>query len=187
MTIFTIILIAIGLSMDSFSVSLANGLYYVDLLWKRILFIAVTFAAVQALFTAAGWTLGALAANFLKYVDHWIAFILLTYLGLKMILEKNDEPVYDLNVKNVFTQAVATSIDALIVGFSLATLGYGIIRAALVIGLFTFMFSVAGLLIGKRLKRRLDIKSGLIGGIILILLGIKILVEHLGDHAGHLL
>ncbi len=181
----TVFLIAIGLSMDSFSVSFANGIYYLRFNLSKITLVALTFALVQALFTVMGWYVGQFTISFFKDVDHWIAFGLLMYIGLKMIFEKDQHLITSISIKSVIMQAIATSIDALVVGFGLGTLGLEIAFPAMIIGLFTFVFAFTGMIIGKFLKKQINFKTTIIGGLILIFIGLKILFEHLNEHYFH--
>lgn len=180
-----ILLLAIGLSMDSLAVSVTGG----ALLKNRynvgnIIKIASIMAITQAGMTLIGWFMGLGFERYIQTLDHWIAFILLLYLGGKMIYDSRNED--DKDDKIDFTNnrvlcglGIATSIDALAVGISLAILRSPITVNALTIGLVTFLFSSFGVYFGNRFGRRIDLKLDLIGGIILIGIGTKILIEHI--------
>lgn len=184
MTFLTILMIAVGLSMDSFSVSISSGIFMRRFRLKESCKIALILALFQAGMTALGWALGINFSEYIKAVDHWIAFVLLSYLGGKMIYEafkdKNDDSceLTSLSNKTIMTLGLATSIDALAVGVGMAFLKSGILYPALVIFLTTFAFSICGLFFGTRFGRLKWINIELIGGLILIGIGVKILLEH---------
>jgi manganese efflux pump family protein len=182
MHILTIILIAIGLSFDTFAVSISSGVILPRITFREGIRIAVVLALFQALMPLIGWSAGKGIVSYAKDFDHWIAFILLTGLGAKMIYEsfgKDEEKrVNPLDLKVRISMAIATSIDALIVGFSFAFLEYRILLSTFVIGSVTFIVSMLGLLFGKKVGARLGKQMEIIGGIILIGIGIKILIEH---------
>lgn len=177
------ILIAIGLSMDSLAVSVVNGLTELKLTKIKLLKLAAPMAISQGLLAVIGWYLGLYIANYIHRFDHWIAFVLLAIIGGKMIYDglSNDEPTpkQEIGFIKVFLQSIATSIDAMVVGLTLALLAYPILFPAIIIGFTTLVFSLLGLLAGKIIGRHLSHSFGIIGGIILILIGVKILVEHL--------
>lgn len=184
MDIFSVILIAIGLSMDAFAVSISCGLGKPGDRWKNAWKAAFFFGGFQAGMTAIGWSLGHTFDHVIAPVDHWVAFVLLSGIGANMIKESlhPDCKATDLTeLKMLFTLSIATSIDALAVGISFSTLGFSIGLPAPLIGCTTFIFSLAGVHIGAgigcqtRLKRWVDI----LGGVILIGIGVKILLEHL--------
>lgn len=182
-----LVLIAIGLSMDAFAVSLCKGLCMKKLNLKRGAVIALFFGGFQLLMPLAGWALGKQFAGYITSVDHWVAFALLGYIGGHMIWEavrKQEEqacPVDErLNLRELLGLAVATSIDALAVGVTFAFLQTPIITAVTVIGAITFALSLLGVAIGHRFGTRLKSKAELAGGVVLILIGLKILLEHLG-------
>lgn len=176
-------MIAIGLSMDSFSVSISSGIFMKQfrgwLVWK----IAFILAAFQAGMTALGWGFGINFSDMIESIDHWIAFLLLSYLGGKMILEsfKNEEEksFNNLSTRTIATLGLATSIDALAVGVGMAFMNTPIVMTVLIIFLTTFVISVIGLLVGLRFGRIKWMNFEIVGGLILIGIGIKILVEHL--------
>ncbi len=182
-----LVLIAVGLSMDAFAVALCKGLGMKKLNYKQGLIIALFFGGFQALMPLAGWALGRQFERYITSVDHWIAFALLCYIGGKMIwdaLHEKDEEFCPLDqrldLKEMLMLAVATSIDALAVGVTFAFLGVDIVPAVLLIGAITFALSFAGVLIGHRFGVRFKKKAELAGGAVLVLIGLKILLEHLG-------
>ena len=186
-----LILLAVGVSMDAFAVSICKGLAMKKATLKASLTCGLWFGGFQALMPTIGFFLGTLFAEAIHAVDHWVAFILLGIIGVNMLkeaLEKQEgccecceEHIADMSVKTMFVLAVATSIDALAVGISLAMAGnVNIWVAALFIGLCTCGFSAAGVKIGNVFGSRFEKKAQFAGGLILILLGVKILLEHLG-------
>lgn len=183
MNIISIIIIAIGLSMDSFAVSVTNGLIIRDLNAKRILTISFSLTIFQALMPLIGWFAGIGIEKYINEFGHWIAFSLLSFIGLKMIYDglKKNEIVKDneLKILTLIGQSFATSIDAFVVGVSFALLNLSIVIPMLIIGLITFIVSIIGLLLGKYLVERIGKKVEIFGGIVLIGIGIKILIEHL--------
>lgn len=184
MSFFTILSIAIALSMDSFSVSICKGLTTK----KFSLLIAIScglwFGGFQALMPTIGYFSGVQFENFIKDIDHWIAFGLLFLIGANMIretfTEKNNEKPSKSDIKTMFLLAIATSIDALAVGVTFAFLQVNIWSAILIIGVTTFVFSFAGVAIGNCFGSKYTKIAGITGGAILILIGTKILLEHSG-------
>lgn len=183
-------LLAVGLSMDAFAVSVCKGLAMKKATLKAEATCGLWFGGFQALMPTIGFFLGALFADTIEAFDHWVAFALLAIIGINMLkeaLEKKDESGdnpekdADLSVKTMFLMAVATSIDALAVGISLAMVGsVNIWLAAAFIGICTCLLSALGVKIGNVFGSRYEKKAELAGGVILILLGVKILLEHLG-------
>lgn len=183
-------LLAVGLSMDAFAVSVCKGLAMKKAMLKAEATCGLWFGGFQALMPTIGFFLGALFADAIEAFDHWVAFALLAIIGINMLkeaLEKKDESGddpekdADLSVKTMFLMAVATSIDALAVGISLAMVGsVNIWLAAAFIGICTCLLSALGVKIGNVFGSRYEKKAELAGGVILILLGVKILLEHLG-------
>lgn len=183
-------LLAVGLSMDAFAVSVCKGLAMKKATLKAEATCGLWFGGFQALMPTIGFFLGALFADAIEAFDHWVAFALLAIIGINMLkeaLEKKDESDdnpekdADLSVKTMFLMAVATSIDALAVGISLAMVGsVNIWLAAAFIGICTCLLSALGVKIGNVFGSRYEKKAELAGGVILILLGVKILLEHLG-------
>ena len=184
MSFWEILLLAIGVSMDAFAVSIGKGLTAQRASWREALKVGLWFGGFQALMPLIGYYLGISFADLVTKVDHWIAFGLLLLIGGNMIreaLQKEDEKPADASFgfKTMLLLAIATSIDALALGISFAFLGTNIWRAILVIGLTTAAFSVVGLLIGKIVGSRFHSGAQILGGVILIAIGVKILVEHL--------
>ena len=190
MGIFELLLLAVGVSMDAFAVSICKGLAMKRATVRGCMTCGVWFGGFQALMPTIGFFLGALFAEAIQAIDHWVAFVLLAVIGINMLKEVFEqeeccccceEQNADLSVKTMFVMAVATSIDALAVGISLAMAGnVNIWTAALFIGLCTFSFSAAGVKIGNVFGARFEKKAQLAGGVILILIGLRILLEHLG-------
>ena len=204
MSFVEILLIGIGLSMDAFSVSISKGLTTKKFSWKVALTCGLWFGFFQALMPVIGYFLGAQFEQFITSVDHWIAFGLLFLIGANMIREalskktengeRNPEGLTDRkggktenlplstfrSQLQMFPLAIATSIDALAVGISFACIQVRIWSAILIIGVTTFLFSILGVKIGNVFGSRFEKGAGILGGIILILIGLKILLEHLG-------
>lgn len=184
MGLIELFLIAVGLSMDAFAVSVCKGLAMPKCTFKKAAIVGLWFGGFQALMPAIGYVLGAQFQEAIASIDHWIAFVLLALIGGNMIHEAldNEEEEADasLNVKTMFLLAVATSIDALAIGITFAFLKVNIIPAVCFIGIVTFIISFAGVKIGNVFGARYKNKAEIVGGIILILLGLKILLEHLG-------
>ncbi len=183
MDIVSIILIAIGLSMDSFAVSITNGLTIRELNIKKNLIISFSLAIFQALMPLIGWFAGMGIEKYIKEFDHWIAFVLLSFIGIKMIIEgikKNDHTDgVEFNYLTLMGQSFATSIDAFAIGISFALLDLSIITPILIIGVVTFGFSILGLQLGKYFGKRIGKSVEIFGGLVLFGIGIKILIEHI--------
>lgn len=182
-----ILFIGVGLSADAFSVAVCKGLNMRKLNLKHGYIIALFFGGFQALMPIIGYLLGAGFSDYIAAFDHWIAFVLLAFIGGKMVIEairdkdgENEEKSDSLKLGELTVMAIATSIDALAVGITFAFLDVNIIPAAVIIGVTTFALSLAGVLIGNRFGAKYKNKAELAGGIILILIGLKILLEHLG-------
>ena len=183
-------LIGVGLSMDAFAVSICKGLSMRKVDKKYMLVLAAFFGGFQALMPTLGWFLGSQFQTYITAIDHWIAFILLTLIGGKMILDvikekgENEEVCPDVSVridlKEFFLLAVATSIDALAVGITFAFLQVKLASSVTIIGCITFCFTIAGVLIGNVFGTKFKDKATILGGVILIAIGVKILLEHLG-------
>lgn len=190
MSLFIVLfLMGVGLSMDAFAVSVCKGLAMRKVNKKQAIVIGLFFGGFQALMPLLGWTLGIQFEQYITSIDHWIAFILLGFIGGKMIVEAvkpDDESVEvkemdpPLNIKEMFVLAIATSIDALAVGITFAFLDYPIVESIIIIGITTFVISIIGVYIGNFFGSMYKKKAELAGGIILVLLGVKILLEHLG-------
>lgn len=186
---FTLLLMGVGLSMDAFAVSICKGLSMRKVNKKQCLVIGLFFGGFQALMPFIGWVLGSQFEQYITSIDHWIAFILLGFIGGKMVVEairEKDEVVEvekmdpPLDLKEMFILAIATSIDALAVGITFAFLQVPIVEAVSIIGITTFVISVIGVYVGNFFGNRYKKKAELAGGMILILIGLKILLEHLG-------
>lgn len=186
-----LLLLAVGVSMDAFAVSICKGLAMKKATLKASMTCGLWFGGFQALMPTIGFFLGTLFAEAIQAIDHWVAFVLLAIIGVNMLkeaLEKDDgcgcdcdEQNADLSAKTMFVMAVATSIDALAVGISLAMVGnVNILMAALFIGICTCGFSAVGVQIGNVFGSRFEKKAQVAGGVILIFLGLNILLEHLG-------
>lgn len=179
-------LIAVGLSMDAFAVSICKGLSMKKCTWRKAGIVGLYFGIFQAGMPLLGYLLGVQFKDVITSVDHWIAFLLLGCIGGNMIKEAlsgEEECVCceeKLDVKTMLGLAVATSIDALAVGVTLAFLNVDIVPAVCFIGATTFFISVVGVKIGHVFGNRYERKAEILGGVILILIGIKILLEHLG-------
>ena len=180
-----IFLIGVGLSMDAFAVSVCKGLGMHRVNYAHALVIALFFGVFQGLMPVIGWLVGSAFAVYVTAVDHWIAFALLAFVGGKMLWdafhdegEEEDETVtHKLDLRELFMLAIATSIDALAVGISFSFLQIDIVAAALIIGCTTFVLSLVG---GNRFGARFEKPSQIAGGVVLIAIGLKILLEHLG-------
>ena len=182
-----LLLLAVGLSMDAFAVSICKGLSMKKASLKAGAICGTWFGGFQALMPLIGFFLGALFADAIETFDHWVAFGLLVIIGVNMLKEafskgcECENQDADLSAKTMFVMAIATSIDALAVGISLAMAGdVNIVLAVALIGVITFVMSAAGVKIGNAVGSRFEKKAQIAGGVILILLGIKILLEHLG-------
>lgn len=187
MGFFELFLIAVGLSMDAFAVSICKGLKMRRFNVRHAGAIAIAFGGFQALMPVIGWFLGKQFEAYITEIDHWIAFALLAIIGGKMAFEsfkKEEEDTSEekekLDVKELLVLAVATSIDALAVGITFAFLKVNIVPAVSLIGITTFVLSAIGVFIGHKFGAKFKSKAELAGGVILILIGLKILLEHLG-------
>ncbi len=183
MGILELLLLSIGLGMDAFAVSVCKGISMKKMNWKKAIIIGLYFGGFQALMPVIGYYLGSAFENLITSIDHWIAFMLLGIIGGKMIKDSfGDESENcndDVSFKTMFVLAVATSIDALAVGITFAFLNVNLILAITLIGIITFVLSVIGTKIGNRFGDAYQRNAELVGGGILILLGLKILLEHL--------
>ncbi|MCD2492948.1 manganese efflux pump MntP family protein [Lacrimispora sp. NSJ-141] len=183
MAIWELFLIAVGLSMDAFAVSVCKGLTMQKMCWKNALLAGVYFGGFQMLMPLIGYFLGTGFQDKIVHIDHWIAFILLGAIGANMIKEsfsKEEEMDCSFGFRTMLLLAVATSIDALAVGVTFAFLKVNILMSVSLIGITTLCLSVAGVLVGNVFGSKYKSKAELAGGIILILMGTKILLEHLG-------
>jgi Predicted membrane protein len=184
MEFLTVFLLAVGLSFDSFAVSVCSGLNLPQIRFVQAAKIAVFLALFQSVMPLVGWVVGNSVKSLIEPVDHWIAFGLLSLIGGKMIIEsfidaEAKEIKNPLDLRVILTLSVATSIDALAVGFSFATLLSKILIAVLIIGLVTFIASMLGILLGKKTGPKINRFAEIIGGLILLFIGSKILIEHL--------
>ena len=187
MTAATLFILAVGLSMDAFAVSISNGMCYRNIGLKQALATAVTFGIFQGGMPILGYFGGRLAEDLISSLDHWIALVLLGFIGGSMILESMKESgvskdscvTKTMGVKDLAVQGLATSIDALAVGISLAALKTDIVAAAGFITVITFGVCLAGVFLGKRFGDFLGGKAKICGGLILIGIGVKIFVDHM--------
>ena len=186
MGFFELFLIGIGLSMDAFAVAICKGLGMERINKRDTLLLALFFGGFQALMPLTGYLLGSRFASYIERWDHWIAFVLLAFIGGNMIRESREQEEEEIEhggsirYRELFTLAVATSIDALAVGVSFAFLGVRIAPAVTLIGCTTFVLTLVGVWVGNLFGSRYKSRAELTGGIILILIGVKILLEHLG-------
>ena len=190
MTIFEILLLALSLSFDTFAVSLCSGIALPSLERRRFIFVVAVFAFVQTGFTIGGWILGASIVSYISMFDHWIAFALLCYVGGKMIWESvkcgengASESADIRSNKILFTVSVATSIDALAVGISIAMISISTFKVCLMFGsivLITAIAAIVGLKSGRKMRAGMGSRASILGGIILIVIGLKIMAEHFG-------
>ncbi len=191
-----LVLLAVGLSMDAFAVSVCKGLGMKKINLKVAVVLGLFFGGFQAGMPVIGWALGSQFIGIIGPIDHWIAFILLAFIGGKMLweafTEDEDEDededegegdgkdAEEIDLGEYLILAIATSIDALAVGISFAALSVDIVPAVSLIGVTTFIFSVAGVAIGHTFGARYEKPATIVGGVVLILIGLKILLEHLG-------
>lgn len=188
MGIVELLLIAVGLSMDAFAVSICKGLGMKKVNLKVAFALALFFGGFQALMPLIGWALGSQFLWLISPIDHWIAFVLLAVIGGKMLwealhdeeAEDDGKPADKIDLGEFFILAVATSIDALAVGISFAALAVDIVPSILIIGVVTFCFTIAGVFVGNFFGSRYEKPASIVGGVVLILIGLKILLEHLG-------
>ena len=206
MGVIEIALIGVGLSMDAFAVSICKGLAMPRLNKAQALVIALFFGGFQALMPAIGWLLGTQLEAYITAVDHWIAFVLLAFIGGKMLWDSFHEQNEDsaekvsivsgedtsavserapqatnaLDVKELFMLAIATSIDALAVGSTVAFLHVSLLQSIAIIGLITFALSFVGVVLGHMFGSRYERPAQIVGGVVLVCIGAKILLEHLG-------
>ena len=183
MKITELILISVSLAMDAFAVSICKGLSMKKMNWKKAIIIGLYFGIFQALMPTIGYFLGSKFYYLVRNIDHWIVFILLLFIGLNMFIdsfsnetENNNE---DIDVKTMLILSLATSIDALAVGITFAFLDVNIVFAFFIIGIITLILSIIGVKIGNKFGSKYEAKAQIVGGLILILIGLKILLEHL--------
>jgi len=187
MDYFALIMIAVGLAMDAFAVSIGNGISIRDVNLRHALAFGFMFGGMQMLMPIVGFFMGSSFSVYIENIDHWVAFALLAFIGGKMFFETfraekkagastgGEAP----SLGKLFLLGIATSIDALVVGISIALTGWNIWISSLVIGIIAFAFSFVGILAGKRIGARFQKNAGRLGGLVLIGIGIKILFEHL--------
>ncbi len=184
MTLLELFLIAIGLSMDAFAVAVCKGLSMKTINKKYMFLIALFFGGFQALMPLLGYFLGSQFSAYIERFDHWVAFLLLAVIGGNMIRESREEAEEEsyqgINYKELLLLAVATSIDALAVGITFAFLQVEIVPAVALIGCTTFVLSLIGVVVGNLFGARYKSRAEFTGGVILLLIGVKILLEHLG-------
>ena len=186
MSLIELLLIAVGLSMDAFSVSICKGLTTKKFSWRMALICGLWFGGFQVLMPIIGYFLGAQFQEMIEAYDHWIAFGLLFLIGANMIREavwgqkEESESSVALTFKTMFLLAIATSIDALAVGVTFACIQVRLWSSVIIIGITTFLFSILGVKIGHLFGSKYEKSAGVVGGIILIIIGLKILLEHLG-------
>lgn len=183
-----IFLIAVSLALDAFAVSVSSGISVPGFGWKHALKMGCYFGFFQFAMPLIGWLLGTGVSTYIEAVDHWIAFALLVLIGGKMVWEAlkkargtgdQDEAPAELTARRLTVLAVATSIDALAVGVSMAFMAVNIISAAIIIGVVAFLLSIVGGLLGRRLGGLFQQRAELVGGLVLIGIGVKILCEHI--------
>ena len=184
MGLLEIVIIAIGLSMDAFAVSITLGLSIEKIKIKEIIIPGIYFGMFQALMPLIGYLAGINFSNKIQYLDHWVAFVLLVFIGGKMIKDSFAEDHEQTNENpfkffKMLLLAIATSIDALVIGVTFAFFEINIFEAITIIGLTTFFISISGAIIGKFFGVKFKSKAEFIGGFILVLLGVKIIIEHL--------
>ncbi len=183
-----LLLIGVGLSMDAFAVAICKGLGMSRLNMKQAAVIALFFGAFQAIMPFIGWAAGSWLADLITPIDHWVAFVLLAFVGGKMLWDAfheqddddPDEMDAKLDLKELLMLAIATSIDALAVGITFAFLQVSIVPSITIIGCTTFVISFAGVAVGHIFGARFEKPATIVGGVVLILIGVKILLEHLG-------
>lgn len=193
MSFLSILLIAIGLAMDSFAVAISQGICAKRLRARQVLLLAVLFGAFQGLMPLIGYAMGLSFAEAIKEIDHWVAFLILSAIGGKMLFEairdsrKGEKDVGDcicedkkrFGLKNLTILAIATSIDALATGLIFAPHPEVILSAVLTIGITSFLLSLFGVVMGNKVGKRFNFNFEIVGGVVLILIGVKILIEHL--------
>ncbi len=183
MKLWELFAIAVGLSMDAFAIAICKGLSVGKIEKKHFIITGLWFGGAQAIMPLLGYLLGTGFQSFIEQIDHWIAFVLLDMIGLGMIKESREQskPLdASFSAKVMFPLAIADSIDALAAGVTFAFLEVNIIPAIVLIGIITFACSAFGLWLGNRFGEKYRAKAELVGGIILIIMGVKILLEHLG-------
>ena len=183
MGILEVVLVAIGLAMDAFAVSICKGLSMKKMSWKKAIIVGGYFGIFQGLMPVIGYFLGTTFENLVTKIDHWIAFVLLVFIGINMLKEAFGNEAENCNdnvdFKTMVVLAIATSIDALAVGITFAFLKTNIVLASILIAIITFVVCIIGVKIGNKFGDKYERKAETVGGLILIFMGIKILLEHL--------
>ncbi len=185
MDLISLIVLAFGLSFDTFSVSISCGIKDKEIKFIEAARIAFYFAFFQAFMPVLGWLLGITIRDYVVEIDHWIAFGLLSVIGIKMLIDsmsnnQNNENCIDIqNIKVILTLSVATTIDAFVIGLTFAFLQINMLKAIIIIGIITFLTAMFGMLFGKKAGQYFGKKIEIIGALILISIGVKILIEHL--------
>ena len=185
MALWSVFFVALGVSADAFAVALGKGMHMRRFNLRNALIISTAFGVFQAVMPVIGWLLGTQFASYITGIDHWVAFVLLGLIGGKMLWEAfsnpEDKEVDDrLRIRELLVLSVATSVDALAVGLSFAFLAISITETAILIGVTTFVLTFAGILIGHRAGVKFRRPAEIAGGLILILIGTRILLDHLG-------
>lgn len=184
MDIITMLLLALGLSMDAFAVSITNGMVYLNYKKKDVVLAAITFGFFQGFMPVVGYFAGRQFSGLIQNLDHWIAFLLLGYIGGKMMWDalheddENESPK-EFKTKDLVVQGIATSIDAMAVGISFALFEINILSVALLIGIITFVVCLIGAVLGKKIGQLIKGKALFAGGLILVAIGLKIFIEHM--------
>jgi putative Mn2+ efflux pump MntP len=184
MDLLTILIVALGLSFDTFAVSLSFGVVQNKIIFWQAVRVAILLAIFQAGLLVVGYFLGSFVSDFIKAADHWVALVLLSFLGIRMMIEgikrkENDEARDYTRIKELLTVAVGTSIDAFAVGISFALLDLKIWLSGVIIGIVTFLASMTAIRIGKSAGSKLGQRVEVVGGLILLAIGIKIFLEHM--------
>lgn len=185
MSFWSVFLVGVGVSADAFAAALTNGLRMRELQYRQAAIIAVVFAGFQIVMPLNGWLLASQFARVIGPVDHWVAFVLLTAIGAKLVWDAFTEQDHDdpgrsrLGIRRLLLLGLATSIDAAAVGVSFAVLDVDIVRAVVIIGLVTLAMSYAAVFIGHRIGTRFRRPAEFVGGVVLIGIGVRILLEHL--------
>ena len=184
MGIIEIVVTSIGLAMDAFATSICKGLALKKINLKKCIIVGLYFGIFQGIMPLLGYVLGNALGEQILHVDHWIAFALLTFIGSSMLIDatsnKEETVTDDVTFKSMFPLAIATSVDALAIGVTFAFLKVNIFLSVLLIGIITFVLSIVGVKIGNKFGVKYDKKAQALGGIILIIIGLRILLTHLG-------
>lgn len=183
MKLLEIVCIGFALAMDAFAVSICKGLSMKKIKWKSVFIIAFYFGLFQAVMPAIGYFLGSTFSSVVRRIDHWVAFVLLSAIGVNMIKDSNDNDFEkkndEVDFKTMVVLAIATSIDALAVGITFAFFEVNLLLSIAIIGIITFSLSFFGVMIGNKFGDKFQNRAELAGGVVLIIIGLKILLEHL--------